>query len=275
MSQQQHRKKGLDQFLRLQLFRERSSPLEKFVLKHAASGSRGVEVDEFPVTTTITIDQVPILVDDIMVRAQSYADGLGTKTQRFSVEALSEGARSGPRFAISVRGEGEEDGEDGEEAPTEKGLTTQLMRHNEALMRMLVMTTGTSVQHLQRQLESAGNTIKELVQESNSARKAVEVANTDQHERDMQMMLTSGAEDRKNAMFKKFESLLPILFKKLSGDKMLTDNEQSMVSSLVSTLSEDQLRSIAGTLSPEQQMIFFTLYKEAKAASEKQSGPTS
>jgi len=265
----QHKKKGLDQFLRLQLFRERSIPLEKFVLRHSASGSRGTEIDEFPITGQVSQDHIAIMADDIMVRAQSYADGLGSKSQKFALEAVVEGAKTGPRFMFSLRGESDEDDEDGEEQPTERGLTQQLMRHNEALMRMLVMTTGTSVTHLQKQLEKAGETITDLVQQQNEHRKMIEAANTEQHERDMQMLLTSGQEDRKSALFKQVEQLIPIVMRKAMGAPLLTDKEQSVIGPFLSSLTKEQVQGIAQNLSPEQQIALFKIYQEV-TASEKQ-----
>lgn len=269
-----NQKRGLEQFMRQQIFRERQIPLEKFVLRHAKVGTRGMEIDEFPITGTINGDQVPYMVDDVLSRAQSYADGLGSKLQNFSLEALVEGAKTGSKFAFRLRGESEdEDGEDGEEAPTEKGLTSQLMRHNEALMRMLVMTTGSSVQHLQRQLEASGKTIQELVQAQNESRKLIEQANTEQHERDMQMLLTSGQEERKAVLFKQVEALLPIVMKKITGAPLLSEKETSLIGPFMSSLTEDQIRSIASNLSPEQQIALFKVYQEIKqGASQKQGG---
>lgn len=274
MSQQ---KRGLEQFVRQQLFRERQIPLEKFVLRHAKAGTRGIEVDEFPITEQKNADQIPYMVDDIMSRAQTYADGLGSKLQAFKLEAIVEGAKTGPNFPFRLRGEGEEeDGEDGEEAPTEKGMTAQLMRHNEALMRMLVMTTGSSVQHLQRQLEASGKTIQELVAAQNEQRKLIEVANSEQHERDMQMLLTSGQEERKGALFKQVEQLIPVVIRKMSGQPLLTTSEQSLLEPFFASMSEDQLRAIAQQLTPQQQIALFQVYNEIKkAASQKQSPPPS
>ena len=275
MSQQD---KGLEQFLRQQLFRERQTPLEKFVLRHAGQGSRGSEVDEFPISGTVTGEQIPIWRDDIMTRAQSYADGLGSKVQRFILEAIVEGAKSGPRFAFRLRGEGDEDVEEGEEPANEKGMTAQLMRHNEALMRMLVMTTGSSVQHLQRQLEKSSETIQELVASQNEQRKLVEAANQEQHERDMQMLLTSGQEERKAALFKQFESIIPGIVRKITGQPLLNDQEMSVIGPFINSLTEDQFRAMvaAGNLSQAQQIALFEMYKAVKtAASQKQANGAS
>lgn len=275
MSQQ---KRGLEQFIRQQLFRERQIPLEKFVLRHAKTGTRGIEIDEFPINGPVTGDQVPYMVDDILQRAQCYADGLGSKVQGFALEALVEGAKTGSKFTFRLRGESdEEDEEGGEDAPTEKGLTSQLMRHNEALMRMLVMTTGSSVQHLQKQLEASGRTINELVQAQNEQRKLIEQANTEQHERDMQMLLTSGQEERKASLFKQLEGLLPMVMRKMVGAPLLSEKESSVIGPFLSSLSEEQIRNIAGQLSPEQQIALFKVYNEIKKmgndASQKQGPP--
>lgn len=275
-----NQKKGLEQFLRQQLFRERSIPLEKFVLRHAKVGARGMEIEEFPVTGQIDQGQIPYMVDDVLQRAQSYADGLGNKLQGFSLEAVVEGAKTGSKFTFRLRGESDEgDDEDGEEAPNERGLTSQLMRHNEALMRMVVMTTGSAVHHLQEQLKHSGKIIAEMSAREYEQRKLVEASASEQHDRDMQMLITSGAEDRKSAMFKKIEMLIPIVLRKFAGAPSMTAEEASLVGPLVASLTEEQIRNIASQLSPEQQMAFFTLYKDAKqkatAASQKQENGVS
>lgn len=269
-----NQKKGLEQFMRQQLFRERQIPLEKFVLRHAKVGGRGIEIDEFPISEQKNADQLPYMVDDVLQRAQMYADGLGNKIQGFKLEAIVEGAKSGASFPFRLRGESEdEEGEDGEDAPNEKGLTSQLMRHNEALMRMLVMTTGSSVQHLQKQLEASGKTIAELVQAQNEQRKLVEQANTEAHERDMQMLLTSGQEERKGALFKQVEQLIPVVIRKMSGQPLLTAQEQSLLIPFFESMSEEQLKAIAAQLQPNQQIALFQVYNEIKKAASQKQGP--
>lgn len=271
----------LEKWLRQQIFRSRGNPLERFSLRPA----KGDEVDSFPLPSDFNGDNIGVLVDDILARAQTDADGMGTKTQRYVLVALEVGAKSGPRYPFMVRGEGDDDEADSEEGqPTEKGLTIQLMRHNEALMRMLVMTTGSAVSTMGRRLDNAEATNLALVKQRSEDLRVLEAAKTEQHERDTNLLLISGQEERKGELFKKLELLLPIVMNKIAGkDVMPTGKGADIFRTLADSLKPEQLQQIAPFLSQEQQMLLLTLLKDAReksqaedaAASQKQKGEAS
>lgn len=259
-------RKDIERFVRQQLFRQRTTPVDRIVLRSAGTGSKGSEVDTIDISPEFDNDSMPVLVDEILTRAQADADSLGSKMQRYIVCACEIGKKDGARFAFRLRGEGDEDdGEQGEDAPTEKGLTSQLMRHNEALMRMLVMTTGTQVGAMSRRLEANEAMMGKLYEERVKDKEAVEASKSLQHERDMQMLLTSGAEERKNDLFKKLEMLAPLIVNKLAGKSVIPDGPGGdIVKTLSDSLSGDQLQKISQFLTPEQQMLLLTLIKTAR-----------
>lgn len=269
-------RKTLERFVRQQVFRSRDNALEKFVLRSAGVGARGAEVDTFPVAPDVNSDNIGMVVDEILMRAQSDADAQGSKLQRYSLVALEIGARDGARFPFRVRGEGEEDGEDGDElVPSEKGVATQLMRHNEALMRMFIMNNGAMLQGMARRIESNEKTIDIMFQDKIRALEAIESAKSLQHDRDVQMLLTSGQEDRKNEMFKKLEAILPLVVNKVAGRPILPEGPGGDIfKHLADSLSPDQLQKIAPYLTQEQQMLLMTLLKAAReeSASQEQNG---
>lgn len=256
-------RKDLERWVRQQVFRQRETPLAMFVLKSGTS--RGGEIDVVEVPSDCTGDNVGLLVEDIIQKLQTDADSMGTKVQRYFVMACEVGSKTGTRYPIRIRGEGEEDDVEEADQPTEKGLTSQLMRHNEALMRMLVMTTGTQVTAMSRRLEANERTMERLMEERRAEREALEAAKDLQHERDMHMLTESGKEERKNAMMKKVESLLPVVINKIAGKPVLPDTpEANMVRHMVASFTPEQLQAMAPILSQEQQIMLLTLLKEIR-----------
>lgn len=269
--------KEVEKFIRQQLFRNREIPLASFSLRHAAPGAKGQEVETFEISGSLSTDDVPVLRDEVLARAQSDADGLGAKTQRYILMALEAGAKNGPRCTFRLKGEGDEDEADGEDSPDNRGLLQQLMRHNEALTRTFMMGMGSTVQHLQRQLQSANDHNENLLSQRREDFKVIEEAKNQQHEREMQLLLVSGQEDRKNEWLKKLEPLFPILLNKLSGKAVLTTEEKSVIAGFADSLSPAQLATISQTLTTEQQISLVTIIKAAKekeAASQKQGNGT-
>lgn len=259
-------RKSLERFLRQQLFRPRDTPLERFVLRHAGVGSKGAEVEAFPVPVELDGDNVGIFLDEICGRAQADADGLGSKLQRYMLVACEAGRRDGPRFPFRLRGEGDDDGDgDGEEAPTQQGLVAQLMRHNEAMMRMLVTTSGQVAATLSRRLEQSEKFNETMIEQRHQYLQTMEETKSLQHERDMQLMLESGREERKGQLVKRLESLIPVVMAKMSGQEVApTGPLGDVFQSLARSLSPDQLQAIAPLLSQEQQVLLITLLQAAQ-----------
>lgn len=261
-------------WMRQQLFRDRTRPLERFELRHAGPGNKGQEVDTFPIMGSMDQAGLLALADDIMARAQTDADSLGNKLQRYAVVAIETDKSNGPRFAFRLRGEGDDEEEgDGEEPPTEKGLLQQTMRHNEAMMRMMMQGFGTTVSHLQRQLEASTTTIAQLTEQRQAALMQVEAAASQQHDRDLQLMLESGKQERQAALFKQLEAALPVVINKMAGRGILPEKEASVLRPFMDSLTEDQVRSIAQNLRPEQQVALFNIYKEMKKGASQEQLP--
>ncbi len=264
MSEDKQRR-DLERFLRQQLTRVRETPLDRLVLRHAAQGSKGSEVETITIPEGLDGDSFPAFCDEVLALAQADADGFGEKLQRYVVIALEAGKKDGPRFPFRLRGEGDEDSEEGEEAPTEKGLVSQLMRHNEALARMLVMTTGSQIQSLTRQAEAKDKVIERMFEQRQKDQEAVEASKSLQAERDNQLLLASGAEDRKAELLKKLDLLMPLVVNKLAGNNILpTGAGADVFGKLSESLSPDQLQKIAQFLTAEQQMLLLTLLKAAR-----------
>lgn len=261
--------KELERWLRTQVYRDnRNRPLEKFVLRNANGGFKGGEVEEFELPTEqMTPEQVPIMAEQVLQAAQRDADAAGTKLQTYMIMALEMGAKTGPRHRFRVRGDGEEE-DSGEERPDEKGIISQLMRHNEALMRMATVGAQQTITTLTRQLEAANRTVETLNAQKQTAFDTIEAAKSTQHERELQLLVTGSNEERKTAatttIMKKLESLWPIILSKMSGAKILSSDENSALKGFVDGLTQEQIMAMVQHLNQEQKILFMTIFRELR-----------
>lgn len=254
-------------WLRNALFKTRVSPLTRLVLRNAASGNRSGEIEEFEIPSDLEPDAVTELADSIIATAQRDADASGTKLQSYTIMAYDAGDKPGGRHRIRLRGEGEED-ESGEERPDRDGIISQMMRHNEALMRMATMGAQATISHLTRQLEASQNTVAKLTEQKAQAQELLETVKSRQVERELMVIESEAEQTRKNALVttvvSKMENLLPIILSKLGGGgaKMLSDRETRVLKSFVGQLSQEQIMAMAGHLSMEQQIALMSMIKE-------------
>lgn len=258
--------KRLGDWLRTELCR--AKPAEKIVLRSASAGSRGTEIETFEIEAgQIELEEIPVYASSILARAQDDADGNGPGVCRYVAVSFRKGEnKAGSRYSFRLRGESDADLDDesGEEAPTNKGLITQLMRHNEAMARILVQSTGSGMASMARRLESADRLNETLVKERREMFAVLEEAKSEQHTRDMEMMLTDKSQTRKDQAFAKLMSLVPMVINKIAGSKILPDKSDPLMmllEPLIGSMSQEQFQAIAQTLQPEQQIMFVDLLK--------------
>lgn len=256
----------LSQFVRKELSRSRpeGERLASFQLRSAGMGKRGNEVDSFDIPPDLTIDNVGMFVDEMLARAQEDADGQGGNRVRYTMVALTEGSKDGPRHAFALTGEGETDDEgDGVEQPNQMGLVSQSMRHTEAFARMAMMGANQQIISLTRQNEALHAQLARMTEQRQKDLEMFEQARTTAHERDMDALRTAGQEDRKAAMFKNLEGLMPLLVNKLSGQKLLPEGPKGDVLKVfIDSLTPEQFQQLAGILGPEQQVTIMSLIQE-------------
>lgn len=256
----------LERFLRQQLFRERSEAITAIELRHAASGSKGNIVDDFEFGN-INTDNISSLIDDVLNRAQNDANGLGG-VQRYELHILAGEKKVAARFAFRIQGEDEAvDNIAGDEAANMKGLLTQLMRHNEQQNRTMMTGIGAMVQMMNRTIERDQDTIEHLLEERRKNWDIIEKGKTQEHERELELMEAHRKGEREDMMFQKINALFPLLLSKVSGKPAVDSQEKTLLAGFVDSLSEEQFQKIASALSPEQQILLFTVVKEMKQKS--------
>lgn len=252
--------RDLNSFLRRECFRERKEPLTHFVLRHAAPGSKGSEVDSFEIPDGLNSDSLDSFVDEILARAHSDANGMGPGIHRYVLLAKN-GEKDCSRCAFRVSGD-DEDGEGaGDEAPTMKGLLQQLMRHNENQARTMTNGVGALVSMLSRNLESSHKQIEKLVEQRAKDTEILESARSQEHQRELELLTTSNSEERKQKLFEQFSALVPVFVNKVAGQSVLTNPQKSALKGFIDTLTPEQLDKIRGSLEPAQQIILLQAIK--------------
>lgn len=243
----------------------KAKPANRFVLRTAAPGTRGTEIEEFEIESRMDLEEIPAFAGNVIARAQEDADGNGPNVQRYVVLAFRKGeTKPGSRYSFRLRGESDVDldEESGDEPATIKGLLAQLMRHNEATTRTLVQATGTLMSTMARRLESADRLNESLIKDRTEHFRILEEAKSEQHTRDMEMMLTDGTMRRKDQAFQKLMALVPLVINKIAGSKVLPDKSDPLMmllEPLIGSMSQEQFQAIQSTLSPEQTIMFVEL----------------
>jgi hypothetical protein len=266
----------LDRFLRQQIFAEREDGAAPYrlVLRHAAAGTKGNDVESFAIKEGFSTDDLREFRNTIIERAQSDADGMGG-VQRYVLHAYLKGEpRSVGRFSFRVRGGDEEyDESGGEEPATQKGLLTQLMRHNEQNNKNLTASIGAMVGSVTRRLEAQDALIEKLIRQRMEYIELVEEMKSKQHDRDMALLQLESSEKRKDAIFEKVQVLVPVLLNKLIGKNIVPSDDPLVLQfkELISTLDKGQFERILQSLNSPQQISLITLLQSMQAAEEKKN----
>ena len=159
------------------------------------------------------------------------------------------------------------------EMPNSRGFAAQQMRHNEALMRMLVSSGSTHMQHMERLLGKAYERIEGLEEERGGLLEVFETLQQNTHTRELENRDQDARLQNREDMLEQIKVLLPTVVNKLSGQKLLpekTTPRDEIVHNLLASLNPDQLATLQAMLTPAQLAGFSELYQgEAKKAEAK------
>lgn len=214
-------------------------------------------------------DRVILEISDA---AQRDADDVGG-IQKYAIYAYYLGNKNYvPRkiFRVAAQEEVEREREGTSEPATEKGLMSQLMRHNEVNMKNSMVSMGYILNTFQREIQQQRDQNKIflnqqvemtlLVQEvlDNSSKRRIE-----EKRAEMQSSMLEG-------VFEHLKIGLPILFNRLAGRDVFPakmERELYMMASLFEGLSQEQQAEISNMLRPEQLSLLaeiLGMYEERK-----------
>lgn len=250
--------------------------LSRVVVRHSgAGGGRSASVAEIDVEHGVATAEG--LGAAIYKAARDDADGLGGMVQRYAVVGFF-GASAEPapdRLVLRVHndedGPGAPSGGFDSEGATPSGLMSQLMRHNEALMRVVVGSIPQIVSHHQASLNQAHERIAQLEARELRTRELNEELSDRKHARELEAREQDRREQRDKALLNKLETVLPIVVSKLAGGgagpPRLTASRspvETMMLTLFETMKDEEFERTLATLSPEHKLLALEIYKTLK-----------
>jgi hypothetical protein len=287
----QLKRKDLETWIRKNLYVPREEGrCSKFILKHIGAGGKlGSEVHciTVPKNQKEAGDEfVETVMQELESNAHQDACGMPGAIQSYAVQAFFEDSEKPlSRYAFKVHGEDDEEGDSGaSEPPNRIGITSQLMRHNEAMARTSFMATGQVLQTLMRQNASLTTLLEEMQKDKLRTFELVEDLMSQKHQRDLE----TNREERHSAMvqdaFDKLMTLAPVVIAKLGNSKQqkmlppgAPDELELKAKALVESIQPDQLEALGQVLKPEQQFVmaemFQTLQARDEARAQKQLPP--
>ncbi|MEO8874157.1 MAG: hypothetical protein ABI461_01105, partial [Polyangiaceae bacterium] len=150
------------------------------------------------------------------------------------------------------------------------GVTTQLMRHNEANARLAIGQTLDVINHYRGLLTAREKRIEELETKYWKVAELYERLTSMQHERDLEVMRLQQSEKRQDFLKEKLDMLTPVLMAKVMPGAAKTGAlGEELVRQFLKSLSPKQMESIVGALSPEQAAVInevYVAYGEAEVA---------
>lgn len=261
--------KDFEKHLRQQLFRERETPLARFVLRSAAAGTKGTEVESFKVdrdSDSDPDDYVHAMMEEILSRAQADADGLGGVHHYVLLSYESGNPKAVGRYTFRVEGDEDIESGSGEEGPNNDGMLKQQMRHNEAMARIMTSGWGAMIQGMAKRIESQDNLINKLLDKHMEGVEVIERARSEENEREIKLLEAAGKEKRTDQLFDKVSVLIPVVLNRLAGTKAIDQENPAvvMMKGIVESLTPEQFQTIGKTLSAEQAIAFYEVVKAVK-----------
>lgn len=148
------------------------------------------------------------------------------------------------------------------EGPDKEGLVSQAMRHQEINAKIYTASTGQLLQSYQQMINRLSGNVDKLLEDKYEREGKIMELMTMRREDELE---TRKMDMKQKAIEKTLESvglLVPVIVNKLAGQKIMPEaagGAMMMGKSLFSSLSREQLDTIVGSLTPEQQVAFLNL----------------
>jgi hypothetical protein len=164
------------------------------------------------------------------------------------------------------------------------GVTSQLMRHNEASARLAIGQTLDVIGHYKALLAAREKRIEELETKYWKVTELYERLTSMQHERDLEVMRIQQADKKNEFLREKLDMIAPVVMSKVMPGAAKGVLGEELVRQFLKSLSPQQMESIVGSLKPEQAAVINEIYvaygerelarEEAKKKNGKTNGTT-
>lgn len=252
------------------------TPIQRIELRHLnAAGGEAVAMSmdgeslQNEIKTSGGLEQAAsLLAEQILAHAEEEAKTL-RGVNRFGVAVYNEGDREYKnRILFTLRGSAIEDSDSIEETEpaNSNGMVSQMMRHNEILLKSTVQGHEKQVRYYEGMLHMLTNLLTNATEKQIRVLEVTEQLIDRKAERDLEVEHKRKSEQFKTRALEQFMMLSGPLLKKLlpaDGAVQATADDHLLIT-LVASLTEQQVGGIMETLQPEQRAAFFELYSSLK-----------
>lgn len=255
----------------------------RVVVKHL-SVDRKVQGDvaQFPVKLAEGDDELDPLLLQISEAAQNDANDLNSGVQSYALCAYFTGDRNYvPRKVFRVTSVDEEIDRNisPSEPPTEKGLTSQLMRHNEAIMRQMTIINGMHMQTMQREMSRLADMNEAYAKQQIDFILLVQDLMDNSTKRRLDERQQEASLAIKEEAMSKLAALVPVVINRLAGQPVLPVEDKSfmLMASFLENLTDEQQQQLLGQCTDSQKMVLAEILsqyeqKKSKLAQGRQPG---
>jgi hypothetical protein len=141
------------------------------------------------------------------------------------------------------------------------GVTSQLMRHNEANARLAIGQTLDVIGHYKALLVAREKRIEELETKYWRVTELYERLTSMQHERELETMRAAQSDKRQDFLREKLDMLAPVMLSKLApGAAKGAALGEELIRQFLKSLSPQQMENLVGSLRPEQAAVINEIY---------------
>lgn len=264
-------KRTAEDWMRRQVYDRKGDRATKFVLKHISAGSKmGAEVSSMDVPESIEDTFFKACLAEFESAATADANGVGG-IQSYAIQAFcADSDKPMARLSFKIQAE-DMDGEEGfaSEPPTKSGIVSQLMRHNEAIMRTSTASVGHLMGLLQKTLDRVSQVNEKLIAEKFDNMDTIQGLLMQKDDREMARKQQESEIASRQAVVERVLQLAPVVVNKLAGKPLLPAKSSAsdlMVKSLMESITPEQIGKLQGILTPEQQITVYELMQQSQGS---------
>lgn len=254
-------------------------PLKKWLVGAIQSGASTIELKQGPVTLQSSPvesendEEITALLENLMTLAQEEANNngkVGPSRFRLKAEYHDRAPTFSPTFSLRTQYEDEELEAEGND---KDAIVSQLMRHNEVLMRLSTTQSQKTIEMLSQANANLTRAFNENLDKRIELTEEKEKVLSEAHERELATETAKREEERKDQLMKKVIPLLPVAVNRFLGDRKLPEPVNPIIEQLrdiTKDIPPEKLVQIQTALGPELSTRLFELFASIAESVEKE-----